>query len=71
MRRRNWRVVSAGLVLIILALGFFFFMSSLAPASTDPAALMQTVGTVSGTLVGISAVMILLGLIGKKVQPKE
>lgn len=66
MRRRNWRVVLAGFVLILLALGFYFFMLSVASSSTDPAALMQTVGSVSGAAVGISIVMILLGLIGKK-----
>jgi hypothetical protein len=42
-------------------------MLSIASTSTDPAALMQTVGTVSGSAVGISLVLILLGLIGKKV----
>jgi hypothetical protein len=67
MRRRNWRFVITGFVLILLALGFFFFMLSIASTSTDPAALMQTVGTVSGAAVGISVVLILLGLIGKKV----
>ena len=67
MRRRNWRVVITGLILIVLAAGFFFFMSSIASSSTDPTALMQTVGTVSGILIGISAVLIILGLIGKKV----
>jgi multidrug resistance efflux pump len=66
MRRRNWRVVITGSVLIALAVGFFIFMLSVASSSTDPAALMQTVGTVSGTLVGISLVMIIFGLIGKK-----
>lgn len=29
---------------------------------------MQTVGTVAGAVIGISLVMILLGLIGKKVS---
>jgi hypothetical protein len=66
MRRRNWRFVITGFVLILLALGFFFFMLSIAATSTGPAALMQTVGTVSGAAVGISLVLILLGLIGKK-----
>lgn len=67
MRRKNWRVVIVGFVLIVLALGFYFFMLSIAPTSNDPAALMQTVGTVAGAAVGISLVMIVLGLIGKKV----
>ena len=67
MRRRNWRVAITGFVLILLALGFYFFMLSIASTSTDPAALMRTVGMVSGVVVGVSLVMILLGLIGKKV----
>ena len=67
MRRRNWRVVITGFILIILALGFYFFMLSAASASTDPVALMQTVGTVSGAAIGLSVAMIILGLIGKKV----
>lgn len=66
MRRRNWRFIITGFVLILLALGFFFFMGSVASTSTDPAALMQTVGTVSGVAAGISVALILLGLIGKK-----
>ena len=67
MRRKNWRVVIVGFILVILALGFYFFMLSIAAQSTDPAALMQTVGTVSGAVVGLSLVMIVAGLIGKKV----
>jgi hypothetical protein len=42
-------------------------MLSIAAQSTDPVALMQTVGTVSGAVVGISLAMIIIGLIGKKV----
>jgi hypothetical protein len=66
MRRKNWRIVIVGFVLIVLALGFYFFMLSIAPTSNDPVALMQTVGTVSGAAVGLSLVMIIIGLIGKK-----
>ena len=67
MRRRNWRAVISGFVLLLLALGFYFFMLSVASTSTDPATLMRTVGMISGVVVGVSLVMILLGLIGKKV----
>ena len=67
MRRKNWRVVIAGVVLIVLALVFFFFMLSMASKSNDPVALFQTVGTVVGVAGGISLVMIIIGLIGKKV----
>ena len=67
MRRRNWRVVITGFILIALAVGFFFFMSLTAPQSTDPAELMRIVGQVSGAAIGVSIVMIIVGLIGKKV----
>jgi hypothetical protein len=67
MRRRNWRVILTGFVLIVLAIGFYFFMLTVASQSTDPVALMQTVGTVSGAAIGISVAMIIVGLIGKKV----
>ena len=67
MRRKNWRVVIAGVFLIVMALVFFFFMLSIASKSNDPVALFQTVGTVVGAVGGISLVMIIIGLIGKKV----
>jgi hypothetical protein len=67
MRRRNWRIIIAGLFLIVLAVGFFFFMLTVASSSTDPVELMRTVGTVSGAAIGISVALILIGLIGKKV----
>ena len=67
MRKRNWRVVIVGIVLIVLAVLFFFFMMSMAPKSNDPAALMRTVGTVSGVVGGVAIVMIAVGLIGKNV----
>jgi hypothetical protein len=70
MRQKNWRVVIVGLVLTVLALGFYFFMLSIASSSTDPVALMQTIGTVTGAVVGISLVMVIVGLIGKKVESK-
>lgn len=67
MRRKNWRIVIVGFVLLIMALAFFLFMFSIASKSTDPVALMQTVGRVVGVVGGISLVMIIIGLIGKKV----
>jgi hypothetical protein len=67
MRQRNWRVIIVGFVLVVIALGFYFFMLSIAAKSTDPVALMQTVGTTAGVVIGISLVMIIIGLIGKKV----
>jgi hypothetical protein len=67
MRRKNWRIVIAGLFLIVCGLVFFLFMLSVASKSNDPVALMRTVGTVVGAVGGISLVMIVMGLIGKKV----
>ena len=66
MRRRNIRVVIVGFFLMVLALGFFLYMRSMASTSNDPVSLMQTVGTVTGVVTGISLVMIIAGLIGKR-----
>jgi len=69
MRRRNWRLIVVGLVLIVLAAGFFVFMMGMAPKSNDPKTMLETVGQVSGAVIGISVVMILFGLIGRKANP--
>ena len=66
MRRKNWRIVIVGFVLFIIAIAFYFFMLSMASRSNDPAALMQTVGTVAGVVGGLSLAMIIIGFIGKK-----
>jgi hypothetical protein len=66
MRRRNMRVVITGGVLIALAVVFFLFFLSIASKSNDPAALMRTVGTVSGVAIGIGAAMVVAGWIGKE-----
>jgi hypothetical protein len=67
MRRKNWRIVIVGLVLVALAVVFFLYMLSIASKSNDPKALMETVGQVSGLVSAISLVMIIVGLIGKKI----
>ena len=66
MRQKNMRVVIVGIALLVIAIGFYFFMVSIASKSTDPVALLQTVGTVSGVVGGLAIVMIVVGLIGKK-----
>jgi hypothetical protein len=66
MRRKNWRIVVVGFVLIVSALAFYFYMLSIASKSNDPVALMQTVGTVAGAVGGLSLAMIIIGLIGKR-----
>jgi hypothetical protein len=62
----NLRVIITGAVLVGLAIAFFLYMSSLAPQSTDPASLMQTVGTVSGGVGAIGIVMIIFGALRRK-----
>jgi uncharacterized protein (TIGR03382 family) len=66
MRRKNWRVASVGLILILAAVAFFVSMQSAAPRSNDPAALMQTVGQVSGGVGALGLVMLGVGLIGRR-----
>ncbi|HEX3808566.1 MAG TPA: hypothetical protein VHW02_02605 [Rhizomicrobium sp.] len=67
MRQKNWRLVIVGSVLIVLAIAFFFGMEiGLAPQSSDPKTMMETVGQVSGILIAIGVVMIAFGIIGKK-----
>ena len=67
MRRKNWRIVIVGFVLIVISVAFYVLMLSIASKSNDPKALMRIVGQVAGTVVGLSLVMIIIGLIGKKV----
>jgi hypothetical protein len=67
MRKRNWRLIIVGALLLGLAGIFFLAMLGMVPKSNDPAELMRAVGQVSGAVSGISIVMIILGLIGKKV----
>jgi len=66
MRQMNLRVLITGLALIVLAVGFFLYMLTLAPKSNDPAALMQTVGMVSGAVGALGLVMALFGAIGRR-----
>jgi hypothetical protein len=67
MRRKNWRMINGGIFFIILAVGFFFYMTSFIPRSNDPKGMMEIVGQVSGFVVGISVLLIVVGFIGKKV----
>ncbi|MGY8667590.1 hypothetical protein Q3C01_35265 [Bradyrhizobium sp. UFLA05-109] len=66
MRKRNWRLIAVGVVLLALAVLFFLSMRDMTPWSNDPVVLMRTVGEVSGTVGGISIAMIVFGLIGRK-----
>jgi len=71
MRRRNLRVVIVGVVLFVMAVLFFLFMLSIASRSTDPVELMKTVGMVSGVVIGLACTMIIVGLVGKKVDAAQ
>jgi hypothetical protein len=62
----NIRVISAGALLIVLAAGFFFYMSTMMPRSNDPVEMMRTVGMVSGGAAGLGLVMVLIGLFRRK-----
>lgn len=66
MRQTNKRLVIVGAVLIAAAIGFFAYMSSIAPTSNDPKALMETVGQVSGVVGAIGALMMFFGVRGRK-----
>jgi len=66
MKATNWRFVTVGGVMIGLAIGFFIVMLAMAPQSTDPQALMSTVGTVSGVVAALGITVGVLGFMGKK-----
>ena len=61
------RLVIVGAVLIVLAVGFFVFMMGMAHRSNDPVTMMRTVGQVSGAVIGVSLVLVGVGLIGRKI----
>ena len=71
MRRRNWRLIAVGTVLLVLAVLFFLTMRDMTLWSNDPVTLMRTVGEVSGVVGGISLVMIVFGLIGRKATLRD
>lgn len=66
MKATNWRFVIVGGVMIGLAIVFFIVMGSMASQSTDPKALMSTVGQVSGVVTALGITLGVLGFMGKK-----
>ena len=66
MRTRNWRLIIVSVGLLGAAGLFFLAMMGMIPRSSDPAALMSTVGQVSSVGGGISIAMIIVELIGEK-----
>jgi hypothetical protein len=65
-KRKLLEKLIVGVVLLGIAGLFFLGMLGLVPRSNDPAALMRTVGQVTGAVGGLSLVMIIVGLVGKK-----
>jgi hypothetical protein len=66
MRKKNLRFIFTGVLFIALAVGFYFFMLTVAPQSTDPVEMMRLVGTTSGVVIGVSLALLIAGIIGKK-----
>jgi hypothetical protein len=62
----NKRVVATGALMIVIAAGFFLYMMTLAPRSNDPAAMMRTVGQVSGAVGAIGLVMVVYGALTRR-----
>ena len=54
-----------GVILVSLAIAFFFDMAMVASKSNDPAALMQTVGTVSGVVSAVGFMLATFGALRK------
>ena len=67
MRERNTRSIIVGVILIAGAIGFFLYMMGMESSSSDPKAMMTTVGQVSGVVGFLGAFLIGLGFYGKKI----
>ena len=66
MRRTNYRFILTGLLMLLIAGGFFIWMLDLAPKSNDPKELLRIAGMASGAVGGIGLVLIFLGAVGTK-----
>lgn len=60
------RFVITGGIMVALAVFFFLFMLGMADKSTDPKALMETVGSVSGVVGGLGIALAIMGFVGTK-----
>lgn len=65
----NRRVTITGAVLIGAAGAFFLGMTTMAPRSTDPVAMMRAVGQAAGGAAGIGLAMVVFGLPRKAPRP--
>jgi hypothetical protein len=66
MRKTNWRLVTVGVILLDFAVVFFLEVLDMTPRANGPGELMRRVGQVAGAVGGISIVIIIFGLVGKK-----
>jgi hypothetical protein len=66
MAQPNYRFLPAGILLVVLAGGFFLFMMTMESKSNDPVAMMTTVGEVSGAAGAIGLVLIVVGLLRRR-----
>jgi hypothetical protein len=66
MRKRNYRLVAAGLFLIAVAAVFFLSMIWLSPQSNDPAEMLRVAGRAAGVATGVGLVLAIVGLVGRK-----
>lgn len=66
MRKRSWRLIVTGLILILAAGAFFLEMKGLASRSHDPVEMMKTVGQASGVAAAIGLFLLALGMVGKR-----
>jgi hypothetical protein len=65
----NLRVTITGTALVGLAAAFFLGMTTMAPRSTDPVAMLRAVGQASGGAGGVGLAMIVFGLLRKAPRP--
>jgi hypothetical protein len=66
MRKPNWQLVIAGVILPGFACLFFLVVLGMLPRWNDPAELMGRVGQFLGACGAISLALIVFGLIGRK-----
>ncbi|NUQ85191.1 MAG: hypothetical protein HUU11_10795 [Anaerolineales bacterium] len=66
MKKRNWRLAITGFIFGVLAIVSFVVATPLASSTTDPQEFMRLIGQVAGAVGGVSLVMVVVGLIGKK-----
>ncbi len=60
----HFRFILTGLLMGILAAGFFLIMLDMAPKSNDPKELLRIAGMASGTFGGLGVAIILMGFFG-------